>query len=323
MKRFLSVIFASLVFSLAAIAGDGISAAQAKIKADQNKLLSDITYLATSCGGRATGTAGAADAGNYIYQRLRSFPGIEVMSQHFFTGGTTTARNIMAFLQGNRKAPCRKYILVLAHYDGLGTIDGRVFPGADSNASGVAALIALAEKFAIAKLASGRALSHSIIFVAVDGHHKNLLGSNKLFDYLQLGILTDPTSGNDINLADIDLVVNIDQVGSTMSPITKGNPNYLIALGSRTLPSSARNLLKSAGLELGLDYYGSPNFTEVFETLSDQRPFVKAGRPFLLFTSGITMQNNKVTDTPSSLSMEVLDKRIFFIYNFLDNYIRL
>ena len=32
----------------------------------------------------------------------------------------------------------------MAHYDNLGTLNGRFYPGADANASGVAALLELA-----------------------------------------------------------------------------------------------------------------------------------------------------------------------------------
>ena len=37
----------------------------------------------------------------------------------------------------------RRYIVVSAYYDGLGVLDGSIYPGADANASGVGVLLSL------------------------------------------------------------------------------------------------------------------------------------------------------------------------------------
>ena len=71
------------------------------------------------------------------------------------------------------------------------------------------------------------------------------------------------------------------------------------------------------GLDLGFTYYGSANFTKLFYRLSDQKVFVDNRIPSILFTSGITMNNNKPRDKASTLNMEVLHKRIYLIYHWL------
>ena len=69
------------------------------------------------------------------------------------------------------------------------------------------------------------------------------------------------------------------------------------------------------GLDLGFSYYGSENFTKLFYRLSDQRVFVDNRIPAVMFTSGITMNNNKTWDKASTLNMEILHKRINLIYH--------
>ena len=122
---------------------------------------------------------------------------------------------------------------------------------------------------------------------------------------------------------DISLVVNLDQLGSTMSPLTKGNPDYLIMLSEES--SGRRSTLQSVektqhiGLELGFDYYGSKDFTKLFyRRISDQKVFLEGGVPSVMFTSGITMLNNKPGDTPDTLDYPVFIKRIRLIFYYLD-----
>ncbi len=118
-------------------------------------------------------------------------------------------------------------------------------------------------------------------------------------------------------------MVNLDQVGATLAPLTKGNPQYIMmlsdtAVGRRsTLESVNRD--QHIGLELGYDYYGSADFTRLFYTrISDQRVFLENGIPAVMFTSGITLNNNKITDTADSLDYAVMRKRIQLIFYWLD-----
>ena len=71
-------------------------------------------------------------------------------------------------------------------------------------------------------------------------------------------------------------------------------------------------------MEIDLTYYGSRNFTQMFYRLSDQRTFIDNGIPAVLFTSGITMNTNKTRDTEDTIDYEILQKRIFLIYHWLD-----
>ena len=76
--------------------------------------------------------------------------------------------------------------MVGAYYDGLGTVDGRLYPGADANASGVAALISLAHN-------APSSPRDGIIFVAFDGHSSDYAGARDLLRLL--GSITDRIKG--------------------------------------------------------------------------------------------------------------------------------
>jgi hypothetical protein len=119
-------------------------------------------------------------------------------------------------------------------------------------------------------------------------------------------------------------MINIDQIGSTLSPLRSGRKDYIIMLGTESLHPSRRNMLKTCNstyaidLDIDLTYYGSSDFTRIFYRLSDQRIFVDHGIPAVLFTSGITMNTNKTWDRPESIDMEILKKRIHLIFHWVD-----
>lgn len=293
----------------------------------EDKLYREICFLSDSlCGGRATGSAGGNEAAFYIIRRFRqeglmAFEGN--YAKHVFAGGGLVGHNVIGMLPGSKKAPCRSYIIVGAHYDHLGIINGKLYPGADSNASGTVAMLTLSDMFSAMKLL-GKTYRSNIIFVAFDANGMNLAGSQALWRMLEAGELTDPLTGEAVTPDKIKLMVNLDQIGSSLSPLSSGRKDYLIMLGNKSLPKDRQSLpalcntFYETGLEIAHTYYGSEDFTRIFYTLSDQRPFVENGIPAVLFTSGITMNNNKTIDRPRTLDMGVLRKRIIFIFHWLE-----
>lgn len=293
----------------------------------ESRLLHEISFLSDSlCAGRATGTAGGNEAAFYIMGRFRqegllSFGGS--YAKHVFAGGGLVGHNIIGMIPGSKKDPCRSYIIVGAHYDHLGILNGKLYPGADSNASGTVAMLTLSDMFSAMKML-GKTYRSSIIFVAFDANGMNLAGSQALWRMIEAGELSDPLTGEAVTPDRIALMVNIDQIGSSLSPLASGRKDYLIMLGNKSLPGAKQwlpdmcNAFYDIGLEISDTYYGSEDFTRIFYTLSDQRPFVENGIPSVLFTSGITMNNNKTIDRPHTLDMEVLRKRIIFIFHWLE-----
>lgn len=295
--------------------------AEAVLKTEN--IRSTVEYLSSpSLGGRASGTDGGRRTAMWLDGQFRDL-GLLPLSgawMHGFTTGSFFGRNVLGLIPGSAQ-PAR-YVLVMAHFDNLGTLGSTFYPGADSNASGIAALLEVARMFRHMKERK-RTYASGIIFAAIDGKEKDLAGSRDLWRLIEQGKLTDPSCGASIQKEQISLVVNLDQLGATLAPITQGNPHYIMMLSDTA--TGRRSTLENVnrdqhlGMELGYDYYGSADFTRLFYTrISDQRVFLENGIPAVMFTSGITLNNNKAADTPETLDYPVMRKRIQLIFYWLD-----
>ena len=215
--------------------------------------------------------------------------------------------NVIGYVPAKRKDA--RFIVVGAHYDHIGAHGEKYYPGADDNASGVAAMLEIAKAFA-KRYMERNDLKHHIVFVAFDGNNMNLSGSRAFLQ--KKGIPPHK----------VDCMINLDQMGSTLTPVGE-HTEYLQVLGADKLPLWQKEQLDFAneffqlGLYIDYTYYGSQQFYDIFYRLSDQQSFTAAGIPALLFTSGITKHTNKESDTVATLSLDVLQRRIELIYRFL------
>ncbi len=291
---------------------------------DKDEVMWHIEHLASvGMAGRAAGTPQAKEVADYIAAEFASY-GLEPFNSKDFLqpfnihvrgklsgstsgSGNLTGYNVAGYVPAKEKfAP---YIVVGAHFDHIGTHGGKFYPGADDNASGVAAMLAIAK--AMGKRYKERGdLKHNIVFVAFDGNNHNLAGSRSFL------------AGSRIPSHRIDFMANLDQIGSTLAPVGECG-EYLLVLGADKLEPWQKEQLDFAngffrlGLCIDYTYYGSRQFYDIFYRLSDQQTFTGAGVPALLFTSGITGHTNKESDVPQTLSPDVLMRRIELIYRFL------
>ncbi|MBP5173293.1 MAG: M28 family peptidase, partial [Bacteroidales bacterium] len=171
--------------------------------------------------------------------------------------------------------------------------------GADSNASGVAALIAVTN-------AVRRDCRDGLIFVALDARSRHYAGARHMLSELR-------ASGHSARM-----MISLDILGSTLAPVSQRNPRSLMALGGKPWASSLRKCAAIGQLDLYFDYYKSDNFTNLFyNKIGDQTVFMRAGIPSIVFTSGITLNTNKVTDSPETLDYESLRARVLCISRWL------
>ena len=300
-----------------------ISPKNAETVLSAEHIRSSVEYLCQpSLGGRAFGSEGNRKVAAWLEKEFMDLQ-LEPMGgawMHGFRSAGVWGRNIVGLVPGSAK-PSR-YVVVMAHFDNLGTLGGQLYPGADSNASGVAALLELARMFTHMR-SCRKTYGCGLIFAALDGKEKDLAGAADLWRVIKEGRLKDPVSGEAVDPTQIVLAVNLDQLGTSLAPLTKGNPNYLMMLSEaatgRRSSLEAANRDQGIGLELGYDYYGSKDFTQLFyRRVSSQRVFLEQGIPAVMFTSGITLNNNKTTDTPDTLDYALLRKRIQLIFYWLD-----
>jgi len=266
----------------------------------------------TTTKGRATGTIGATIAANYIKNCFERYGLLPYNGSSFFQGFRVdglVGRNVAAMLRG-RDYP-NEYIVISAHYDHLGELNGTIYPGADDNASGVALLLQVAEVFA-QRACKGDAPNRSIVFVAYDAKENGLAGS----EYFAKTLRFSPQR--------VMANLNIDQIGCVLEP-PNANPEYALVVGADRLTHDLRLIIDVAnkyfriGLDLDYTYYGSKNFSEIFFQLGDQIHLAKKNIPSILYTSGIHAYTYKPTDLPALLDYAVLEKRTQLLYLVADD----
>ena len=213
MDKNINLLVLSLVFFIYFTGCEQPSRHETAIKS----LQSDISYLASDeLEGRETGSPGAAKAAEYIANRFKGIglapKGTDGYFQEFSfsprknphaapTDDSTKiiARNVVGYLDNN----AANTIIIGAHFDHLGygdkgslyKGDSSIHNGADDNASGVAALLLLAE------VLTDRNISNNYLFIAFSGEEKGLFGSNYYSK--------NPT----IDLGEANYMINMDMVG--------------------------------------------------------------------------------------------------------------
>jgi hypothetical protein len=215
-------------------------------------------YLASAeLDGRAPGSPGDAATRAYLADRFRCLGLVPAgpsasYEQPFAADGHATA-NLVGYLPGDDAAVGSDIILVGAHHDHLG--DGHL--GANDNASGVVALLAIAQA-----IRQHGAPHRTIAFALFGGEELGLLGSAYFAAH--------PPAA--LPLERIVYDVNLDMVGSYTSA------GAVYAMGTfRGLPATA--IVKALAAERPALHVG----TGGRGVGSDHEAFCKAGVPYVFF----------------------------------------
>jgi aminopeptidase N len=197
-SRILPALFSLSLFWISptipyALAGDHPAAASDPAgylsRFSTDRLMADVRWLSRrELKGRGFGTPELDAAADYIEKQFRSaglLPGGDREESYFQTwtasGGEpeteATLKNVVGVIPGANPKWRGQSVVVGAHYDhlGLGWPDGdegRVHPGADDNASGVAVLLELARV-----MKQGPPPERTVVFVAFTSEEYELLGS--------------------------------------------------------------------------------------------------------------------------------------------------
>ena len=256
----------------------------------EERLKSHVAFLASdSLEGRGLGTEGKILAKNYIAGQFSSF-GLNSVSgdyfQHFrmrlgvaWVPGT----NVVGWLKGSDPELESEYIVIGAHYDHIGYEyrNGRriIYPGADDNASGTAALIEMARYFSQNPESAGR----SIIFIAFDAEESGLIGSEKFI-----------SESGAFETGQIRAMISLDMVG--MYNAYGG----LDIKGVGTIYGGAEMALEvAAGFDINLK-----NTSSDIEFRTDSRPFTDVGIPAFHAFTGTKSPYHKPEDTYDLLDYE-------------------
>ncbi|MDE0959773.1 MAG: M20/M25/M40 family metallo-hydrolase, partial [Planctomycetota bacterium] len=179
-------------------------------------------------------------------------------------------RNVVGRMPGTDPDLRDEYIVIGAHYDHVGrgvspglsrggTV-GEIHNGADDNASGVAALLEVAEAYALNRLKTRRTL----LFVAFDAEELGLHGSNAF------------VADGGYDAGSIAGMVNMDMISR--------NQERVVKVGRRASDESLGQIIYEMAklLELQIDETGMDSVLQ----RSDQAPFLQQGIPSVFFFGG-------------------------------------
>ena len=252
------------------------------------KMRETVSYLASAeREGRGPGSAGLAASADRLEKELKAIgllPGGDggTYRQKFTLekgpdGKPVELVNLIGVLPGTKPEWKEQAVLVGAHYDhlGLGWPDahagdaGKVHPGADDNASGVAVLLELARS-----MASGEKPQRSIVFALFSGEEAGLRGS-KAYAEKPPRYALEGTIG----------VVNLDTVGRL-------GDRKVTVLGTSTA-AEWPHIFRGAGFVTGVEGQYPPTGWEA----SDQATFIGKGRPAVQIFSGPHTDYHRPGDT--------------------------
>jgi len=214
---------------------------------------------------------------------------------------TGLSRNVVGVLPGGDPALKDEAVVLGAHADHLGRVDGVIHPGADDNASGVAALLEIARAFASSPVRPKRTL----VFALWTGEEEDKIGSghwvrsplwplSKTAVYLNFDMVAHPWKEEEIR----DLVAGA-KLADAEAFLAAARPDSFIEPGVASFAPDLGPLLARAGSAVGLALH--LDWTEGVSGGSDYRDFARARVPFVRFFGNFHPDYHRPGDTPASI----------------------
>ncbi|MBS3807749.1 MAG: M28 family peptidase [Bacteroidales bacterium] len=208
-----------------------------------------------------------------------------------------TARNVIGLLKSTAEQAPDRYIVVGGHYDhlgmgGEGTGSRRpdttaIHNGADDNASGIAAMMEIAEKMAEKR----DSLQSHFIFVAFDTEEMGLLGSRYFMSHPP------------VNKQSMEAMINLDMIGR----LRDANSLQVGGIGTATESEKIIHRLNdTSDFQLGLtrEGYGP----------SDHSSFYSQDIPVFFFSTGPHLDYHTPADDAEKLNYRGLQKVSDLVY---------
>ncbi|MDR1554147.1 MAG: M28 family peptidase [Prevotellaceae bacterium] len=277
------------------------------VKINKNDLEEIVkTLCSPEFEGRRFGSDGNKKAMEYIRSELQKrniSKSKGNLYEQIFKDNEKYGINIIGFVEGYLYPD--ESVIITCHYDGLGTVDGTLFASADDNATGVAALVEIAEAFSAA--ANDNILpKRSVVFVAFDAGKQGLLGSRIYSKY--------PIK----SVEKTQILLNMDMFGRADCGLKKDEPNYVFLLGHDKFPAFLLHTNDSINaihthLKIEYDFYNNKQIFDLFYPTSDHYNFT--GKvPVVFYTGGINADVHSQNDTPDKISYSTLRNRTLLVF---------
>lgn len=216
---------------------------------------------------------GSMSPKSFVIRNLRAHLKISLKKE------TRNTQNVIGLLEGSDPELRDEVVIVGAHYDHIGIKNGKIYYGADDNASGTAAVLEIAEAFGEMPFRPKR----SILFIAFSAEELGMLGSAF---YVQRPA---------IPLNQTVAMINLDMV-------SRNQENRVSVIGSDRSPE-LHEINLAANEEIGLEivYNGEKYFNR-----SDQANFAKHKIPVIFYNTEVHKDYHRPTDQPEKINPEKL-----------------
>ena len=198
-----------------------------------------------------------------------------------------TTPNVVAYLPGSDPVLKDEYVVIGSHHDHLNVREGRILPGADDNASGSVAMLAIAKAMMVERP------KRSVIFVWHTAEERGLVGAYYFVQHCPV-----PVEKITANL-------NLDM-------ITRNDPNGIYLIGSNKISSELDKSFKdvnAASVKLTLDYkYEDPGEPNRFFFRSDHYPYMRYGIPGVWIFCGTTPDYHTERDVEERVDYAKMEK---------------
>ncbi|WP_369993560.1 M28 family metallopeptidase [Winogradskyella sp.] len=261
--------------------------------------------------GRMTGEEGHNLICDYIRNYYKSL-GIKAPASHpdyyqkvpkeALTENLNDSQNVIAYIEGSEFPD--EYIYIAAHSDHEGIVDGKIYPGADDNGSGTAAVFEMAEAFKKAS-EEGYRPKRSIVFLHVTGEEVGLHGSRYYTNNPIFPI------ENTVSTLNIDMIGRVDERH-------KDDEDYIYIIGADRISTELHFIVQEANTSftnLNLDYkYNEDSDPNRYFYRSDHYNFALKNIPVVFFFNGEHEDYTKPTDTADKINYNLLTKRSKLIF---------
>ena len=292
LKLFCFLWLTTVSFSFVVLAEENV----ASVRWEHSQLIEDVRELSKDrMQGRKAPSLGHVLAKTYIKQRfkaynLQTFSEFEDYEQSFeFGSRKVMGTNLLGYIQGTKYPEL--FFVITAHYDHLGGAGKRIYNGANDNASGIAAMLALLSKYSV------EAPTYSVMFIATDAEEPGLYGAKHFVNH------------SPIATENIVLNINVDMIGDG------GRRNSLYALPSSKSAKFKQALPKldrfAEGLALKLRWRKNVRLHHKslqeridWRQASDHASFGRIGVPYLYFGADTNNLYHTTKDTFDQLDQE-------------------
>jgi Zn-dependent M28 family amino/carboxypeptidase len=232
-------------------------------------------------------------------------PGVEItMKKALKERQVVHAGNVIALLEGSDRKLKDEYVVISAHYDHVGVVQGRIYRGADDNASGTIGLLESARAYTEGKVRPRR----SILFVAFDAEEAGLLGAAY---FAENPVLPLSKAAADLNMD----MIGRDEDTPTWKLVPGQTSNSVNLVGTLYNPDLRRIIERNnQSIGLQLDFKTDTNDPEEWFDRGDQIIFATKSVPMVLFNTGEHPDYHTENDTWDKINYPKMEKIIRLMF---------